>query len=240
MVRYVKNEGRPALGFAVESEESDESSDDEPLSDQPSLATLVSENPGSPPDSQAPFVPKSERRRSASRVSFKEDMKFVENQGYTRESENLEETVVKVRPLGHGQFGRVWLAFHAPTQRLVALKEVEAQTEKRRKRAVAEISANARQAAPFERRATPTDSHGSPEVSEDVAAWRRDLVAGAVHGCDHVLYTVSLLMRRRRSVDTHRSSSSSARSRTRAARPCLWSSSSWTRGPWTSSWAPMP
>ena len=40
MVRYVKNEGRPALGFAVESEESDESSDDEPLSDQPSLATL--------------------------------------------------------------------------------------------------------------------------------------------------------------------------------------------------------
>ncbi len=41
MVRYVKNEGRPALGFAVESEESDESSDDEPLSDQPSLATLV-------------------------------------------------------------------------------------------------------------------------------------------------------------------------------------------------------
>ena len=37
MVRYVKNEGRPALGFAVESEESDESSDDEPLSDQPSL-----------------------------------------------------------------------------------------------------------------------------------------------------------------------------------------------------------
>lgn len=45
MVRYVKNEGRPALGFAVESEESDESSDDEPLSDQPSLATLVSENP---------------------------------------------------------------------------------------------------------------------------------------------------------------------------------------------------
>ena len=58
MVRYVKNEGRPALGFAVESEESDESSDDEPLSDQPSLATLVSENPGSPPDSQAPFVPK--------------------------------------------------------------------------------------------------------------------------------------------------------------------------------------
>ena len=51
MVRYVKNEGRPALGFAVESEESDESSDDEPLSDQPSLATLVSENPGSPPDS---------------------------------------------------------------------------------------------------------------------------------------------------------------------------------------------
>jgi len=46
MVRYVKNEGRPALGFAVESEESDESSDDEPLSDQPSLATLVSENPG--------------------------------------------------------------------------------------------------------------------------------------------------------------------------------------------------
>ena len=103
---------------------------------------------------------------------------------YTRDSENLEETVVKVRPLGHGQFGRVWLAFHAPTQRLVALKEVEAQTEKRRKRAVAEISANARQAAPFERRATPTDSHGSPEVSEDVAAWRRDLVAGAVHGCD--------------------------------------------------------
>ena len=55
MVRYVKNEGRPALGFAVESEESDESSDDEPLSDQPSLATLVSENPGSPPDSQAPL-----------------------------------------------------------------------------------------------------------------------------------------------------------------------------------------
>ena len=50
MVRYVKNEGRPALGFAVESEESDESSDDEPLSDQPSLATLVSENPGSPPE----------------------------------------------------------------------------------------------------------------------------------------------------------------------------------------------
>ena len=46
MVRYVKNEGRPALGFAVESDESDESSDDEPLSDQPSLATLVSENPG--------------------------------------------------------------------------------------------------------------------------------------------------------------------------------------------------
>ena len=45
MVRYVKNEGRPALGFAVESEESDESSDDELLSDQPSLATLVSENP---------------------------------------------------------------------------------------------------------------------------------------------------------------------------------------------------
>ena len=172
MVRYVKNEGRPALGFAVESEESDESSDDEPLSDQPSLATLVSENPGSPPDSQAPFVPKSERRRSASRVSFKEDMAFVDRQGYTRDSENLEETVVKVRPLGHGQFGRVWLAFHAPTQRLVALKEVEAQTEKRRKRAVAEISANARQAAPFERRATPTDSHGSPEVSEDVAAWR--------------------------------------------------------------------
>ena len=43
MVRYVKNEGRPALGFAVESEESDESSDDEPLSDQPSLATLVSD-----------------------------------------------------------------------------------------------------------------------------------------------------------------------------------------------------
>ena len=41
MVRYVKNEGRPALGFAVESEESDESSDDEPLSYQPSLATLV-------------------------------------------------------------------------------------------------------------------------------------------------------------------------------------------------------
>ena len=41
MVRYVKNEGRPALGFAVESEESDESSDDELLSDQPSLATLV-------------------------------------------------------------------------------------------------------------------------------------------------------------------------------------------------------
>ena len=56
MVRYVKNEGRPALGFAVESEESDESSDDEPLSDQPSLATLVSENPGSPPDSQAPLA----------------------------------------------------------------------------------------------------------------------------------------------------------------------------------------
>ena len=55
MVRYVKNEGRPALGFAVESEESDESSDYEPLSDQPSLATLVSENPGSPPDSQAPL-----------------------------------------------------------------------------------------------------------------------------------------------------------------------------------------
>ena len=53
MVRYVKNEGRPALGFAVESDESDESSDDEPLSDQPSLATLVSENPGSPPDSHA-------------------------------------------------------------------------------------------------------------------------------------------------------------------------------------------
>ena len=96
MVRYVKNEGRPALGFAVESEESDESSDDEPLSDQPSLATLVSENPGSPPDSQAPFVPKSERRRSASRVSFKEDMAFVDRQGYTRDSENLEETVVKV------------------------------------------------------------------------------------------------------------------------------------------------
>ena len=56
MVRYVKNEGRPALGFAVESEESDESSDDEPLSDQPSLATLVSENPGSPPDSQETFL----------------------------------------------------------------------------------------------------------------------------------------------------------------------------------------
>ena len=90
MVRYVKNEGRPALGFAVESEESDESSDDEPLSDQPSLATLVSENPGSPPDSQAPFVPKSERRRSASRVSFKEDMAFVDRQGYTRDSENLD------------------------------------------------------------------------------------------------------------------------------------------------------
>ena len=97
MVRYVKNEGRPALGFAVESEESDESSDDEPLSDQPSLATLVSENPGSPPDSQAPFVPKSERRRSSARVSFKEDMAFVDRQGYTRDSENLEETVVKVR-----------------------------------------------------------------------------------------------------------------------------------------------
>ena len=95
MVRYVKNEGRPALGFAVESDESDESSDDEPLSDQPSLATLVSENPGSPPDSQAPFVPKSERRRSASRVSFKEDMAFVDRQGYTRDSENLEETVVR-------------------------------------------------------------------------------------------------------------------------------------------------
>ena len=89
MVRYVKNEGRPALGFAVESDESDESSDDEPLSDQPSLATLVSETPGSPPDSQAPFVPKSERRRSASRVSFKEDMAFVDRQGYTRDSENL-------------------------------------------------------------------------------------------------------------------------------------------------------
>ena len=89
MVRYVKNEGRPALGFAVESEESDESSDDEPLSDQPSLATLVSENPGSPPDSQAPFVPKSERRRSSARVSFKEDMAFVDRQGYTRDSENL-------------------------------------------------------------------------------------------------------------------------------------------------------
>ena len=90
MVRYVKNEGRPALGFAVESEESDESSDDEPLSDQPSLATLVSENPGSPPDSQAPFVPKSERRRSSARVSFKEDMAFVDRQGYTRDSENLD------------------------------------------------------------------------------------------------------------------------------------------------------
>ena len=31
MVRYVKNEGRPALGFAVESDESDESSDDEEM-----------------------------------------------------------------------------------------------------------------------------------------------------------------------------------------------------------------
>ena len=40
MVRYVKNEGRPALGFAVESDESDESSDDEPLSDQPSFAAV--------------------------------------------------------------------------------------------------------------------------------------------------------------------------------------------------------
>ena len=41
MVRYVKNEGRPALGFAVESDESDESSDDEPLSDQPSRSEAV-------------------------------------------------------------------------------------------------------------------------------------------------------------------------------------------------------
>ena len=56
MVRYVKNEGRPALGFAVESEESDESSDDEPLSDQPSLATLVSEIPAARPTPRRPWA----------------------------------------------------------------------------------------------------------------------------------------------------------------------------------------
>ena len=43
MVRYVKNEGRPALGFAVESEESDESSDDEDESSNDDVAEHVAE-----------------------------------------------------------------------------------------------------------------------------------------------------------------------------------------------------
>ena len=49
---------------------------------------------------------------------------------------------------------------------------------------VLEVAANARNASPFER---SVSSRSSERSSEAIETWRRDLQAGAVRSCDHVL-----------------------------------------------------
>ncbi|EGB06901.1 hypothetical protein AURANDRAFT_28326, partial [Aureococcus anophagefferens] len=70
---------------------------------------------------------------------------------------DLREATCKVRALGHGSFGSVWLAFHGPTQRVVAVKEVSVDARAKRKRAVSEVARNASQAAGLRCRAGASD-----------------------------------------------------------------------------------
>jgi len=185
MVRFHKSVGRPDLSFAIDSDDESIAGELQVQLSIDSLSTLVSDSmtPRLPNFGVQPALGDGEDRGSGSgsgrpprrtRVKFQEDMAYVQSQGY---SDNLHEAVVKVRPLGHGQFGRVWLAFHAPTQRLVALKEVSAETRSRRQRAVLEVAANSRHSSPFSRNLGRNES----------AQWRRDVEDGAVHTCSHVL-----------------------------------------------------
>ncbi|KAH8059647.1 MAP kinase kinase [Aureococcus anophagefferens] len=59
---------------------------------------------------------------------------------------DLREATCKVRALGHGSFGSVWLAFHGPTQRVVAVKEVSVDAREAQARGL-EVALNASQAA---------------------------------------------------------------------------------------------
>ena len=146
-----------------------DSSDDEYAIESPG-ASVASQSPTTfktiesrapPSTASSPATAKSTGRwrlkqRTPRSVSFREDMRYVAAHGGSG-GPDLREATCKVRALGHGSFGSVWLAFHGPTQRVVAVKEVSVDARAKRKRAVSEVARNASQAAGLRCRAGASD-----------------------------------------------------------------------------------
>ena len=151
MVRYRPAVGRPDMKIDMEDDDEDTSATSSveteaspstvptASSDLSKVTAAAGESGG---DASASPRRRYGRGRQGRTVSFLSDMAFMAGTPGT----SLYDSVVKVRPLGRGQFGQVWLAFHAPTQRLVALKEVSVETSVTRRLAVSEVTENAKHA----------------------------------------------------------------------------------------------